>query len=395
MRTLRAGSRSLAAALLLIFGPGCGGNDATEPPPVCSYAIAPATSAFTADGGPASLTVTTSAGCGWNAAAGAPWITINSGASGSGPGTVAYTVAAHAASVPRSGSLDVAGQTHTVTQQGRPATVCSYAIAPARADFRKDAATGTFNVTAQDGCAWTATTSASWITITAGQGSGNGAVAFAVARNDGVGDRTATIAVADRTFTVEQSGDPGGCQYAVAPVEVRPCMPAGAVAVNLQTQENCPWTVSPDAPWLGVTGSGSRSGSDVITITYTDNYDAPRQGIVQVRWPTPTAGQNIVVLQAGCLYSVSQDAFSMAAAGGIGTFTVYQMAEPNSCGGPLQDQCVWQAVSDASWIKITSSMPRTGDNPVSFTVDPNPSSTARAGRIAVRDKVVVISQSGA
>ena len=38
-------------------------------------------------------------------------------------------------------------------------------------------------------------------------------------------------------------------------------------------------------------------------------------------------------------------------------------------------------------------MPRSGDNPVAFTVSAN-TGAARTGRIIVRDKVVTIAQSG-
>jgi hypothetical protein len=54
---------------------------------------------------------------------------------------------------------------------------------------------------------------------------------------------------------------------------------------------------------------------------------------------------------------------------------------------------MWSAVSDVPWITITGSMPRSGDNPVTFTVAPN-TGAARTGRITVRDKVVVITQTG-
>ena len=129
-------------------------------------------------------------------------------------------------------------------------------------------------------------------------------------------------------------------------------------------------------------------------MTFSDNYDAPRTGIVMVRWPTPTAGQNIHVTQAGCIYGVSRNTISVAATGGPGTFDVFQQSEPIECGGPMQDRCVWTAQSDVAWITITSSMPRGGDNPVAFTVAANASTASRVGSITVRDKVVVITQAG-
>ena len=54
----------------------------------------------------------------------ASWMTVTSGASGSGPGTVAFSVAANTGAA-RTGTLTIAGQTFTVTQ----AAPCTYAIA--------------------------------------------------------------------------------------------------------------------------------------------------------------------------------------------------------------------------------------------------------------------------
>ena len=68
--------------------------------------------------GTGSVTVTTSAGCDWTAASNNSFITITSGASGSGSGTVSYSVAANTLSTSRSGSLTIAGLTHSVSQAG-------------------------------------------------------------------------------------------------------------------------------------------------------------------------------------------------------------------------------------------------------------------------------------
>src|SRR5262249_27565893 len=61
------------------------------------------------------------------------------------------------------------------------------------------------NVNATTGCSWTASTNDAWVTITAGSmGKGNGTVSYSVAANTG-GDRTGTLTVAGRTFTITQT----------------------------------------------------------------------------------------------------------------------------------------------------------------------------------------------
>jgi len=83
----------------------------------CSFSINPTSASFAAAGGSASVTVTTQAGCNWTAASNNSFITITSGASGTGSGTVNYSVAANT-STARSGSLTIAGLTHSVSQAG-------------------------------------------------------------------------------------------------------------------------------------------------------------------------------------------------------------------------------------------------------------------------------------
>lgn len=383
------------AAVAGIAVASCNKNGSpTQPTPACAIAISPATLTFGSDGGTGSVTVTAPAGCPWSAAASGGWISVTAGASGSGPGTVTYAVTANAATDARNGSLTIGGESHAVVQQGRAPASCSYDVSPGIADFGKDAGAGSFTVSAPGGCSWTASSAVSWIAIVSGAQAGSGTVSYTVARNDEVADRTGVITVADRRFTVRQTGDAGRCQYSVAPVQVTPCMPGGSVTATITTQAFCPWTATPNAPWLAVASGASGTGSGAITMTFGDNYDAPREGVVMVRWPTPTEGQNIHIAQAGCRYAVSRAAFSLAAAGGSATFDVIQQSDPNTCGGATQDRCVWTARSDVSWITVTSSMPRSGDNPVAFTVAANESPASRVGSITVRDQVVVITQAG-
>ncbi|HET7221469.1 MAG TPA: BACON domain-containing carbohydrate-binding protein [Vicinamibacterales bacterium] len=372
----------------------CGGdNGPTAPSPTCTYALAPATVAYGPERGSGAVTITTDSGCTWSASGAPSWIAITGSANGSGTATLAYTVAANDATSTRSATLMVGGQSHSITQQGRPATVCTYDLSPASAEYSKDAASGTFAVNAPADCAWTAVSDAPWLTLTSGQqGTGSGSVSYAISRNLEITDRRGTIAVADHTFAVRQSGDIGGCVYTVAPVELSSCMEPATVTFSITTQDSCPWTASPNASWLSVPASGA--GSRTVTIAIGENYDAPRDGIVMVRWPTPTAGQNVRVAQGGCLYAVSRSTFSLTSAATTRTFDVIQQSQPTGCGGATQDRCLWSAVADVPWITITTSMPQRGDNRVGFSVAANDSTAARVGHITVRDQVVEIMQVG-
>jgi hypothetical protein len=291
--------------------------------------------------------------------------------------------------------LTVAGQSLAVTQSGRDVPPCTYGISPDRVRVAREGATGSVAVTAAAGCTWDAASSAAWLTIVSGSaGSGDGVVSYSVARNTGP-ERSATIAIATQTFTLTQQGEAGvTCGYTVDPVTLAPCMAAGVMSATVRTTAGCTWTAAEGASWLSIDSGASGSGPGSIVVRFGDNYDAPREAVVMVRWPTPTAGQNIRVMQAGCVYAVSRDAISVGAAGGTTTFDVLQQSQPTSCGGPLQDRCVWTAASDVPWIVVTTSMPRTGDDRVALAIAANPTAAARTGRVRVRDKTVTITQTG-
>jgi C1A family cysteine protease len=67
------------------------------------------------------------------------------------------------------------------------------------------ASTGKIRVTAGSGCAWTATSNATWITISAGSGTGPGTVSYTVAANTQA-TRTGTITVQGHAYAFTQAG---------------------------------------------------------------------------------------------------------------------------------------------------------------------------------------------
>ena len=83
----------------------------------CTYSLNPGAAPVGAAGGAKSVSVTTGTGCGWSAASNTSWLTIATGSTGKGDGTVHYTVAANTGAA-RSGTLVIAGITFTVSQAG-------------------------------------------------------------------------------------------------------------------------------------------------------------------------------------------------------------------------------------------------------------------------------------
>lgn len=84
--------------------------------PVCSFSVSPTSQSFDTAGATGTVTVQAANGCAWTAASNVTWITVTSGASGTGNGTVVYQVQANTTGQPRTGTLTIAGQTVTVNQ---------------------------------------------------------------------------------------------------------------------------------------------------------------------------------------------------------------------------------------------------------------------------------------
>ncbi len=93
----------------------------------CSYALSPMSQAFGAVGGTGSVSVTTAAACAWVALSHAAWLRIDSGGSGSGSGTVRFSVGSNPAAGTRVATISIANQSFEVTQAG---TVAEAACTP-------------------------------------------------------------------------------------------------------------------------------------------------------------------------------------------------------------------------------------------------------------------------
>ena len=83
----------------------------TQSGTACSFTLAPQGASFTNAGGTGSFTVTPSdSACTWTAASDSSWLTVTAGQSGTGTGTVSYSVATYSGGVgPRAGNIGVSG----------------------------------------------------------------------------------------------------------------------------------------------------------------------------------------------------------------------------------------------------------------------------------------------
>ena len=342
----------------------------------CTYTISLPATSIPATFSTGSVTVTASdAACAWTAVSNASWITVTSGATGSGIGAVGFSVAANATTTARTGTITIAGNTFTVNQ----AATCGYSLSATSASVGAAASTGTVGVipSAQN-CGWAAVSNASWITISSGaSGTGNGTVGFSVGANTTATARTGTLTVAGNTFTVNQAAG-SSCNYTLSATSVSVGATAGTGNLNVSTANNCTWTAVSNNNWITITSGANGSVNGKVNYSFTANStSAPRTGTITV------AGKTYTVTQAGyvCTWELSSNNNSVGAT-----------ASTNSVNVITGNTCAWTAASNVTWITVTSGSNGTGNGAVTYSVAAN-TGNARTGTLTIAGKTLTVNQS--
>lgn len=243
----------------------------------CNYTLSSSSQNFSVAGGNGSFNVNTLGTCDWQAIRSADWITITGGASGTGNGTVSFSVAANSGPA-RTGTITVGGRIFTITQ----ASNCSYSLSHPQASYPSG---GTnfdgVTVIAPNGCTWTATSNVAWVTITAGSsGNGNGNVSWSVAANTGPARQT-TLSVAGLTFTINQAS---GCTYSLLDPGANTFEYTGGNGGNFvfASASACNWTAQSDSAWVTITSGPGGTGSGQVTYTVAPNPGGVRTAFLNL-----------------------------------------------------------------------------------------------------------------
>ena len=165
-----------------------------------SFMLTPTQQNFAASASTGFVSVTTPATCPWTATSNASWLSLTADAAGNGNGNVHYSVSANTGP-PRIGTLSIAGQTFSVTQDSG----CAFSLNPSSETFPVEGGNGSVTVRAGMGCVWTAVSNAPWLTLSSGaNGNGNGTVNYVVEANSGAA-RMGTLTIAGQTLTIAQA----------------------------------------------------------------------------------------------------------------------------------------------------------------------------------------------
>jgi len=340
----------------------------------CSVTLSALSQTVSAAGGTGQFNVSSAAGCDWSATSNAPaWLTVQFGQSGSQNGSVGFTVARQDANTARTGTITVNDRTFTVTQS---AGSCSYSLSANSASFTAEGGTGSVELDTLRGCAWSATTLATWVTITNPTGTGPSTINYAVQQSTAA--RSAVVSIQTERLTIQQ-GAP--CSFSVA-ASIPPVSGNGAtVNVAVTASSNtCARTATTTADWIRISSGAVATGNGTVSLVVSPNpTNLPRQATVAINDTLVTISQ----LGSSCTFTLSPERSTASQTGGVGTINVQTQAG-----------CPWTAVSQVGWIALTGTITGTGNGTVAYSVGQNVSAEQRAGFIAIGSRSFVLTQAG-
>lgn len=298
------------------------------------------------------------------------------------------------------------------------AAQCQYLITPGSQSFAARGGPGSLGILAAPGCAWTASSNVSWITVVSNNtGSAAGRINYSVLPYTGASTRTGMITVGGQVFTVNQAGtSPTSCEPSAissgqtingaltssscfSPLRVkgnaRPLAARysfnGTVGQSMSVSLSSPdfdtylLLVDPNGSVIAQNddsvGGGSRiPGNDGFFIL-------PANGTYIIEVTTFAKGAigryavNLSMPAGNCTYALGATGQAFASGGGSGTVNV-----------TTQEGCAWEATSNNGWLTL-SGAGGSGAGAVSFTVGAN-SGAARTGSLTIAGQTFTITQAG-
>ena len=230
-------------------------------------------------------------------------------------------------------------------------------------------------MSAAGGCAWTASTSTPWITITGGaSGTGNGSVTFTVTANPG-SVRTGTISIGTQTHTVTQAGS---CTTTIAPPSQSvPAAGGDATSITVTAAAGCGWTATPSQNWITITSGASGTGNGSVGVSVAANTGPARTATVTI------AGQTHTVSQAtGCTYTLAPTSHSLDK----------DAQTPSAITVTTAAGCTWTAVSNNSFITVVTGASGTGPGTVTYRVSQNNGNNPRTGTLTIAGRTFTVIQ---
>lgn len=393
-------------------------NQPQRPP--CTYRLGQTSKSIAAGGTPGNydtvLVTASDAKCTWSVGEATPWIQTTPGTK-TGSTSVRYAIGPNSSGSTRTGTIKIAGQTYTVTQEA-----CTYTVSPTSLSFSGNDHNKPVHITTNSAdCKWTIDETASWIGIQPPIKSGTGTryVSVTVQPNRTGTPRSTVVRINNTAVNVTQTADP--CTYAVSPASIDHSASRGGTAFSVTTNhQDCPWTVETTAGWIGIASSArSGKGSASVHIQFMENQStAARSTVIRVKTASVNVTQQGRTAASATQASGGTDPTSAQVSAGSPSVSRAPAAKASpaapSCSYALSKTgqnvgegdargsfsvktdsgCEWKAVANAPWIIIASASSGKGKGTVKFAVEENRGSSPRTGQISVAGQTFNINQKG-
>jgi hypothetical protein len=328
-------------------------------------------------------------------------VKIQGAASGSGDGTVPLTIAALDSAGDRSATLTVAKASFTMTQSG-----CVVRLSTSEVKLPDSGGSSDLKIDTQPSCSWRVEGDASWATFDPPTGRGAVTVHVNAPRNQS-SSREVEVRVGPHGVKVHQDGpqgsgpspNPAACAYAVnSPLEVLVPIGGAVGRVGIDTGPGCSWTATSTQPWVRLRNVASGTGAALVEYEVDRNTSTYQSGLrkaaIEIRWPSPTEGQNVWLSQfADCnsafyTYPGNQRIDRLPFGPEGGTQGVQHLVEPTF-------SCAWRIEGGADWITIPfREQIRNGDGDFRVVVAPNPSAESRTAVFFAGERPLTVFQAG-
>ena len=241
----------------------------TQAAAVESLTLSDASLDFTAAGETKPVTIMSNAE--WTATSDMPWLMIDGTAMGTGDGIINVVATEQAAAVGRTATITVtAGALTRTVSVTQAAAVEALTLSDASLDFA--AAGETKQLTITSNAEWTATSTATWLTLPTG-GTEDEVINVVAAEQTAAVDRMATITVKTtgslmRTVSVTQAAAVESLTLSDASLDFT----AAGETKQLTITSNAEWTVMSTATWLTLPTEGT--GDEVIDVVAAEQTAA-------------------------------------------------------------------------------------------------------------------------
>lgn len=344
-------------------------------PGQCVFTFTTSQASFSAAGGSGTITIDASNNaCERPASSTVPWITLLSGQTGTGDGSIQFTVAPNPSASPRNGAIQIGSQSVAIGQFG---SACQYTLTPPQITVPVSGAAGSFAVATS--CEWTPISNSAWLVITSGRTAttGAGTVSYAATANPEPHPRSGAIQIGNVLFIISQPA--ATCDISLQPQEISAASEGFTGAVNVYTLPSCNWAAASTVDWIVLSNPSSGIGDGTIAFQVLANA-TPR-----IRTGEVTIGNKVLrVTQAAapCNAAVTPRALTIPASGGNGTITI-------------ATNCDWSTSASAGWVRLGSPASGAGNGSVSFSVSANTAPESRTATITIAAQAITITQPAA